>query len=256
MKFNDRRLFLLLMIIFLLSFGAGARVNASDQQRQQPQSKCPTVRGTCPDSVYIGEKLTFTANVEGGDSNVTPTYNWAVSAGTIESGQGTSTIQVNTDGLPPDSTVTATVDVGGFDRECSTSSSCTSSVMKKAEARKVDEYGALKPKEENARLDNFVIEAQNDPTAQAYIIAYGGRASRAGDAQKTAARAKNYLVNKRGLSQDRVVSVGGGNREEPMVELWIVPSGAQPPQPVPTVNPGAAKPASPAKPKTTKRKKS
>ena len=30
------------------------------------QAKCPTVRTTCPDSVKVGEGLTFTANVTGG----------------------------------------------------------------------------------------------------------------------------------------------------------------------------------------------
>ena len=248
-----------MMVVSLLSFSASAGFNVSAQQRQQPQSKCPTTKVTCPDSVYKGERLMFTANVQGGDSQVTPTYNWTVSAGTIESGQGTPTIDVNISEAAPDSSVTATVDVGGFDRECgygSTASSCTTMVMKKAEARKLDEYGTLKPKDENARLDNFVIEIQNDPTAQGYIIAYGGRASRAGVAQKAAARAKDYIVSKRGLDPNQVVSVDGGNREQPVIELWIVPSGAQPPMPVPTIKPGAAKPASPAKPKKARGKKS
>jgi hypothetical protein len=128
--------------------------------------------------------------------------------------------------------------------------------MKKAEPRKLDEYGTLKPKEENTRLDNFAIELQTDPAAQAYIVAYGGRASRAGDAQKAAARAKDYLVSKRSIDPNQVVILDGGNREQPVIELWVVPSGAQPPMPAPTIKPGEAKPASPAKPKTTKGKKS
>ena len=88
------------------------------------QANCPTVRTSCPDSVKVGEELTFTANVSGGDQNVTPTYNWTVSAGSISSGQGTSTIIVETQeagGM----TITATVDVGGYSRECSTAHSCT-----------------------------------------------------------------------------------------------------------------------------------
>ena len=172
---------------------------------------------------------------------MTPTYNWTVSNGTIASGQGTSTIDFDMSEVQGDSTVTATVNVGGFARECSTSSSCTSSVMKKPEARKMDEYGKIALKDENARLDNYAVELMNDPTAQGYIIAYGGRASRAGDAKKRADRAKAYMVKTRGLDAQRVVTIDGGLREEPGTELWIVPSGAQAPAPSPTVDPSEAK---------------
>jgi len=232
----------------LLFFGARAGFKVSAQQKQQAQPECPVTKLSCPDSVSAGEKLMFTADVRGGDSQVTPTYNWTVSAGTIESGQGTSTIEVNTSEVAAESTVTATVELGGFNRECgygSTAASCTTSVIKKVEARKLDQYGNLQPKDENARLDNLMIELQTDPLAQGYIIAYGGSASRAGDAQKSAEKAKDYLVNKRKLEAQRVVIVDGGYRKQPSVELWIVPSGAQPPQPTPTIEP----PANPAKPK-------
>jgi opacity protein-like surface antigen len=255
MRLDDRLSFALLMVVALLFFNAS--YHAAAQQPQQAQSKCPTVDVACPDSVTAGGKVTISAKVSGGDTQVTPTYNWTVSAGYIESGQGTSTIVVNTDEVAGDSSVTATVELGGFARECvysSTVDSCTTSVMKKIEARKLDEYGTLKPAEENSRLDNFGIELQNDPTAQGYIIAYGGRANKPGDAKKAAGKARDYLVSKRGLDAQRVVVVDGGRREQPSLELWIVPSGAEPPQPTPTIKPDAAKPASPAKatePKST-----
>jgi hypothetical protein len=206
--------------------------------------------------VNTGGALTFTVNVSGGDPNITPTYNWTVSNGTISSGQGTSSISLDLSGVQGDSTVTATVDVGGYSRECSSSQSCTTSVMKKAEARKFDEYGKIAAEDENARLDNFAIELQSDPTAQGYIIAYGGRRSRAGDGQKMADKAKSYLVKKRGLGSDRVMAMDGGLREEVTVELWIAPSGAEPPAASPTLDPSEAKPAKPAKRKTATRKKS
>ena len=74
-----------------------------------------------------------------------------------------------------------------------------------------------------------------DPVSQGYIIAYGGRTSRVGDAQKASARLKDYLVKKRGLDAVRIVSVDGGYRERPAFELWLVPSGAQLPTPTPTI---------------------
>jgi hypothetical protein len=187
--------------------------------------------------VKPGTPVTFTANVSAGDPNVTPTFNWTVSAGTISSGQGTSSISVDTTGLPANSTVTATVEVGGYDRSCTTSSSCTANLTAAPESRKVDEYGNIKFNDEKARLDNYAIELQNDPTAQGYLVCYGGRTGRTGEAQRRCDRAKNYLVNTRGISADRIVTVDGGFREELTVELWIVPSGATPPQATPNVDP-------------------
>jgi PKD domain-containing protein len=259
MRLNDWRFFMLLVVVALLSFSASTGFDVSAQQKQQAKPQCPTTQVSCPDSVEAGGKLMFTSLVSGGDQNVTPTYNWTVSAGSISSGQGTSTIEVDTSEVPGDSTVTATVDVGGFDRECgygSTAASCTTTVIKKPEPRKLDEYGKLQPKDENTRLDNFVIELQTDPAARGYIIAYGGRAARAGDARKAADNAKDYLVKKRGLDPSRVMTMDGGLREQPTVELWIVPSGAQPPKPEPTVKPGETKPPGAAKPKKPASKKS
>jgi PKD domain len=201
---------------------------------------CPTVRVSCVDTAGEGQPITFTANVSGGSPNVTPTYNWTVSAGTISSGQGTSSITVDTKGLGGQS-VTATVDVGGYDRSCSTSSACTTAITKVAVARKVDEYGNIRFNDEKARLDNFAIELQNDPTSQGYLICYGGRRGRAGEGQARCDRAKNYLVTTRGIDASRVVTVDGGYREDLTVELWVVPSGANPPTASPTVDPSEVK---------------
>lgn len=233
MKLSNRQFFTLLVITaFLLLHGA----YTSAQQRQQAQPRCPVTKVTCPDSVFVKDVLKFTADVRGGDQNVTPTFNWTVSAGSIESGQGTSTIQVSTSEVAADSTVTATVDLGGFDRDCgygSVAASCTTSVARKAEARKLDEYGKLTPKDEDARLDNFMIELNLDPTAQGYILSYNWRTSRPGDAQRAADRAKDYLIKKRKLERSRAVTVVGGSREQLTIELWIVGSRAQPPKPTP-----------------------
>jgi hypothetical protein len=198
---------------------------------------CPTVSVSCPDTGTVGTPVTFTANVSGGDANVTPTYNWTVSAGTISSGQGTSSITVDTTGVTGGTTITATVDVGGYDRSCSTSSSCTVSFPPVVTARKYDEYGNIRFNDEKARLDNFAIELQNNPGAQGYIIAYGGRVGRAGEAQRRADRARDYLVNTRGIDASRIVTVDGGYREELTVQLWIVPQGATPPAAEPSVDP-------------------
>ena len=216
---------------------------------------CPTVDVSCPSDSNPGEPITFTASVTGGDANVTPTYNWTVSAGTISSGQGTSTITVDTTGLEGTS-VTATVDVGGYDRSCPTSDSCTTAIGRRPEERrptKVDEYGNIRFNDEKARLDNYAIALQNEPGAQGYIICYGGRRGRQGEAQARCDRAKNYLVNERQIDASRIVTVDGGYREELTVELWLVPTGATPPTASPTVDPSEVQTVNPRRPRRGRR---
>lgn len=197
---------------------------------------CPELRVDCPSGITeAGTPITFTANVSGGDPGASITYNWTVSAGTITSGQGTPSITVDTTGLGGQ-TITGTVELGGVAPECNRTASCSSQVGETRVARKFDEYGNIAFNDEKARLDNFAIELQNDPGAQGYIIAYSGRRARANEAQARADRAKDYLVNTRGIDAGRIVTLDGGAREELTVELWIVPSGAQPPTASPTVD--------------------
>jgi hypothetical protein len=205
--------------------GGSAVVTVRDCDNCVKPVVCPTVAVSCPDNVPVGQPITYTASVTGGD-NLTPTYNWSVSAGTISSGQGTSTITVDTTGLGGQS-VTATVSVGGADPSCSTTASCTTSVAPdKPVATKFDEYGNIRFNDEKARLDNYAIQLQNSPGSQGVIIAFG---SCEGEAQARADRAKDYLVNTRGIEAGRITTVDGGCRAELTVQLWVVPSGADSP---------------------------
>ena len=198
-----------------------------------PKPPCPNISVSCPDNVELGAPITFNASV-GGDSNVT--YNWSVSTGTISSGQGTSSITVDTAGLGGQS-VTATVELGGLDPSCSRTASCTTGIQVPPKTPvKFDEYGDIRFDDEKARLDAYASQLQNDPGAQGYIIAYG---TCAGDglcthtscivAEKRADRAKDYLVTVRGIDAGRIVTIDGGCRSAVDVELWVVPTGATPP---------------------------
>jgi hypothetical protein len=100
---------------------------------------------------------------------------------------------------------------------------------------KFDQYGNIPRNDVKARLDNFANELQANPGAQGYIIAYGGRRGPAGEAQRRADFAKDYLVNTRGIDAGRLVTLDGGFMEEATTELWLVPAGATPPTASPTV---------------------
>ena len=201
----------------------------------KPVPPCPTISVTSPSEVDPGSPITYTASVSGGDSNVTPTYNWSVSAGTITSGQGTSTITVDTAGQGGQN-ITATATVGGFDPSCSASASSTTSVRRPPEPPvKFDEYGNIRFNDEKARLDNYAIALQNAPGSTGTIIVYGGCE---GEAQQRGDRAKDYLVNTRGIEAGRITVVDGGCKEQLTVQLWTVPQGSsQPTQDPATVSP-------------------
>jgi hypothetical protein len=191
-----------------------------------PPPPCPTSSVSCPSDIDPGQPITFTASVSGGPANATFTYNWSVSAGTISSGQGTSSITVDTAGLSGTS-VTATVNIGGADPSCSATASCTTAVKTpKPVATRFDEYGNIKFNDEKARLDNYAIQLQNTPGSAATIIVYG---SCAGEAQARGDRAKDYLVNTRGIEAGRITVVDGGCRSDLTVQLWVVPQGADAP---------------------------
>ena len=81
-------------------------------------------------------------------------------------------------------------------------------------------------------LEFYAKALREEPRSRAYIISYPNpRDSRRG-AAKNANQMKKLLVNKYGISANRVVTMIGSRREDNAeVECWIVPSGVPPPKP-------------------------
>jgi hypothetical protein len=193
-----------------------------------PPPVCPTVSVSCPDTVSENAPVTFTANLSGGTPGITPNYNWTVSAGRIMSGQGTSSITVDTKGLAGQ-TIRANLDVTGFGMPCP--ASCGVSLPIVIKPRKFDEYYDIARNDEKARLDNFAIQLQAEPGSEGYVIVYPARQASPTQAQARAQRISDYLVNTRGIDGNRVVLTMGPAREDWLFELWVVPEGATPPAP-------------------------
>ena len=190
---------------------------------------CPTVTVSCPDAATENAPVTFTANLTGGTTTVTPIYNWTVSAGRITSGQGTTSITVDTAGLAGQ-TIRATFDVEGYGTPCPASCSVSLPITIPP-PRKFDEYYDIARNDEKARLDNYGIQLQNEPGAQGYIIVYPSKKAKSSEAQERATRISDYLVNSRGIDASRFTITMGAARDGWMIELWIVPQGATPPTP-------------------------
>ncbi len=102
-------LVMLAAIIFGLQFLPSAADGAD---------KCPSITVTGVEGE--GPSAVFSANVTSLVENLT--YNWSVSTGSIEAGQGS--LQINVAGVTGQS-VTATVEVGGFPASCPSTATST-----------------------------------------------------------------------------------------------------------------------------------
>ena len=204
-----------------------------------PPPPCPVVTVDCPTGSLIeaGTPVTFAANVSGMTGNLAPTYRWTVTDGTITSGQGTPTITVDTNGQAG-RTLSATVELVGLPAGCQPTPSCAITLGKRPESGVFDRYTEIPRDDEKARLDNFAIQLQNEPGAQGYIVVYGGRRGRQGEAERRAARATEYLTSMRGIDPSRLRTLTPGFRESMETELWLRPTGAPEPSVSPTLQPG------------------
>jgi hypothetical protein len=208
-----------------------------------------TITTPCPYRFYLegpqrvteGDLVTFAA-INAGTAPIPLRYSWRVtpSNARITSGLGTPTITVDTTGLGG-SNITAELDVNDdtYDEKCRQLISTTTEVTRipppvAPQPFRCDEFEAKAPDDDKARFDNCVIQAQNTPDAQLYIIIYPGTdrlSTTRNTYDRLSKRALDYIVKTRGFDPRRITIVRGSNRPRTMYEIWIVPPGAQLPVP-------------------------
>ena len=99
---------------------------------------------------------------------------------------------------------------------------------------KFDRFGQVGHCDVTARLDNFAIQLQNQPSARGAIITYAPEGDGYGTGKRVLAMLTDYLVNSRGVTEDRIKTIYGGrnsDKHHSETELWIVPQGAPMPNP-------------------------
>ena len=195
-----------------------------------------------PDKVTEGTRVYFKAMNRVTEGAIPVNYVWSISPSTLSiiSGLGTDTIEVDTTGLGGQ-TIRATLDVndGVYDETCKQTAFAPTVVerLPKEEAPlayRCDIFESKAFDDDKARFDNCVIELQNRPDAQIYIILYQGTdrvSTTRNTADKLGKRTLDYLVRTRGVDPSRVVITKWGTRPKTTVEIWIIPPGAQPPVP-------------------------
>lgn len=211
---------------------------------------CPySVNVTAFSSATEGEVITFSAKA-GYTGTSALNYTWTVSpaSATIVSGAGEPTIMVDTNGLGNQKvTAILVVDDGSGERLCRQTAQASTSIipLPPPVIKCFDCFPFTVFDDTKARLDNLAIELQNSPSSQGYIIAYSGRASRAGQADRLIKRAKDYLMEQRGIDAGRLTTINGGFRDTDYFEFWVVPQGAEAPRPTPTADSGYGPPDTP-----------
>jgi hypothetical protein len=213
---------------------APPRTKPTPPQQAGAASPCPRleVQSPTPQNVRDGRPVIFIANISGGDPNVTPAIVWNVSAGAIKDGQGTPRIEVDSTGAGAYRQIVAELWLSGYPPECSTQGSVTVRVA--GPANKLDEFGDLTADKEIDRVA-VLAAALSQSNDYLYVIAYAGRGNVRGYAYTALKRLRAQFVTN-GIPTARIATIDGGFREQPAFELWVVPEGAEPPRPTPTVD--------------------
>lgn len=208
-----------------------------------------TTKRPCPYDIYVqgpdekvkeGTVIYFKAMNRVTVGAIPVNYRWSVSPSTVNfNGQGTDTISIDTTGLG-DRTVTATLVVtdGVYDANCQQNDDASASIEKiiiePPKPFQCSIFETRRRDEDKANFDNCVIQLQNYPDAQLYLIFYQGtdrRSRTVNSVVKLQPVYLDYLVRTRGVDPSRIVMVRGSNKPKTVVEIWIVPPGAQPPVP-------------------------
>ena len=100
----------------------------------------------------------------------------------------------------------------------------------------LDEFGLVGHCDLGARIDAFLVDLQENSTATGYVINYNGT-NELPAYYGTSPRERmiaNHIAFRR-FDPLRITFVRGGYRNSVSTELWIVPPGAEPPEPSRTV---------------------
>lgn len=112
--------------------------------------------------------------------------------------------------------------------------------------RDYDEFGLVCCEDVRQRLDNFMIELQNDPGASGVVMFYGGlkhptcenwnknRLPRRGELSFLITTIEKHFMFRK-FPLNRITWINGGYKEELTVQLWHMSKGATIPSPKPTV---------------------
>lgn len=168
-----------------------------------------------------GESLTFSTHPTFRDDEGL-SFHWTVSAGTIIKGLGTQVIEVQSTREMNNTSVTATLNVSGFPKNCPRSASETAAVSSGFHPALVDEFGRLSAGEIRGRLDLFLAEVSANKDQVGVIVLSQPKNSPKRRLEQRLRIIKNHIFIFRKFPNDRVVILTEKGRIE-STKLWRLP---------------------------------
>jgi hypothetical protein len=137
---------------------------------QQANPLCSNIEVLGPSGVTTaGETMTFSVTLSSSPADIK--YDWKLSRGTIEIGQGTQSIVVRTSRGDEGQNIEATLSIFGLPSGCTNVASEAAPVATSPVCSCTsDEFGKLNPNDFRGRLDYFFTELSNFPDNAGLII--------------------------------------------------------------------------------------
>lgn len=85
-----------------------------------------------------------------------------------------------------------------------------------------------------SRIGEFGLRLRNSPDYTGYVIVYAAQNRKVPGVEGFANTARNYLINDLDTDPKTIQAINGGYREQPTVELFLIPSKWPAPVPTPT----------------------
>jgi hypothetical protein len=136
----------------------------------QTTEDCPKIRVIGPSGITTpGDSVTFVIETDADIKDLR--FNWTVTAGVIDAGQGTPSISVRSSREDSGETIEATVEVSGLPGACDNRARETAPIDNiPVCGLAADEFGDLEPNDVRARMDQFFVELENNPTNQGVVL--------------------------------------------------------------------------------------
>lgn len=195
---------------------------------------CPAVELQTPEGLVLpGGK--FEVRVKGPVPPQIASYNWTVSSGSIESGQGTPAVVAGADGVSGGTHVAVNLEITvreGFPL-CQTTFSETVVIADVPEPVMFDEFSDTATCEDgNARLDSYFADLNNNPQDQGVIVVYDSPMPGRSTAWRREQLFRNY-IRLRSFDPSRIKLIRGTYRTAATTQFWRVPPGAKEPDVLP-----------------------
>ena len=190
----------------------------------QVNSVCPKIEINVPtDLIKEREPLLASISLSGATPNLKIGYNWATSAGTITTGQGTPAIIVDTIGLGG-VTITVTVEITGLAKECNnlfTKNGLIAETRRRIhEGMPAEEYGKISWNEEISKLDSLSLLLKSDIAVKAYILFSSIDDEKFSLLKKRITKVVKYLQYRR-IKRERLI-IEAIKDSEYIIRIWII----------------------------------